>query len=65
MAVLVAIDEPFERMPLEQDEPATRHEQPTDDRSPGVEVLEPQERAPAGVDEIGRSVEIGRCIEDV
>ena len=65
VAVLVGVEEPFDRMALEQDEPAGRREQPMEDRRPGVQVLEPDERSATGVEEIGRAVELVRRVQDV
>ena len=59
-AVLVDVEQPLGRMALEEDEPAVGASSRRSDRRPGVEVLEPHQRAAARVEEVGRPVELMR-----
>ncbi len=52
-------------MTLEQHEPAVGGEQPGDDPGPPVEIVEPQQRTAAGVEQVSGPVELMRRVEHV
>jgi hypothetical protein len=64
-AVLVDVEQPLGGMALEQDEPTLGREQPDHDGRPGIQVLDPGQRAASRVDEIGAAVERVRRREHV
>jgi hypothetical protein len=43
VAIGIRVEQPLDRMAVEQDEPAARHEQSCHDRRPGIEILEPDQ----------------------
>ncbi len=65
VAVVVRVEEPLGRVALEQHEPPVGREQPGEHGGPGVEIVQPDERAAARVHEVGGSVELVRRVEDV
>ncbi len=64
-AVLVDVEEPLDRVALEDHQSPVRRQETGEDRRPGVEVLEPDQRAATGVEQVGRAVELVGRLEDV
>jgi hypothetical protein len=65
VAVRVSVEQPLHRMTVEHDQAAALGQQAMDRRGPRVEVMQPDERAATGVDEVRGPVELGRHVEDV
>jgi hypothetical protein len=61
----VDVEQPLDRMTLEQHESAGRGEEPRHDRGPRVEVLEPEERPAPRVHEVGAAIELVGRVEHI